>query len=144
MKYGKKAVDEICKFIESMGTRNGAAGYVGISERTFYRWLDAHPVFRQKVELSEQKRLARAENKMQLILNDPEHRLYGTMLIFFLKTQCGYSEKHTIKGELEVAGTMKVSPESEAEFDRLWDSLDSETQDKIKKAMLESRKEKTG
>jgi len=64
-KYNKSTVDTICKLIEQGMLKKDAAILGGISEPTFYRWLEENDSFKSKVEAS----LIRYKQKLIDIIN---------------------------------------------------------------------------
>lgn len=64
-KYNEKTVNEICQFLEDGLPQKDAAVLSGISEKTFYRWMEKHDSFDSKVEAS----ITRYKEKLIKIVN---------------------------------------------------------------------------
>ena len=95
-------VARILEFLSIGGTQKGACGYAGISEETYYNWLDDHLEFNESVKPARLEALKMKESQLAAIRRDDPH--WFAALLFWLKTQGGYRENFGVQhsGEVKV------------------------------------------
>lgn len=115
-KYSDKTVDEICDYLENGLFQKDAAKLAGISETTFYDWLENKRSFRSRVEAS----LLKYKEKLIKNVNkgtDKEGKLALEVLARRWPDEFGEKIKHE--------GTIKH--EHKLTYDRALEMIDERT-----------------
>ena len=77
-KYGKEITDKICKLFESDSyTNKEICEIVGITETTYYEWMNVHSEFSESIksakEVYQSKRLKACENSLNRLIDGYEY-----------------------------------------------------------------------
>ena len=65
MKYSKNLTEKICGFIKAAVPNKYSALACGISEKSFYEWMNTHSEFRKSVQAAEGVRVASLVSKLR-------------------------------------------------------------------------------
>ena len=77
-KYGKEITDKICKLFESDSyTNKEICEIVGITETTYYEWMNVHSEFSESIKMAKEvyqsKRLKACENSLNRLIDGYEY-----------------------------------------------------------------------
>lgn len=117
-KYTKELVDAICQSIRKGANKRAAVIAAGISESTFYEWMNTKPEFSEKLEAAEQELIKTAEHKLY------EQVQSGNIQAIQYLLKHRQQDIYTDKIKQEVSG--RIDSDVNVTYELVFDSGDSE------------------